>query len=467
MTLYIYNTLSRSKEKFIPQNSNAVKMYVCGPTVYDIPHIGNARSVVVYDVLYRVLRLLYGNDRVVYVRNITDIDDKIIYRAQELNTSISTLTTQSTAKFHADMSYLGCLPPNVEPKATEHIGVMIEIISSLLRRGHAYITDDGHVYFAVTSYKNYHLLSGRTFDSMVTNTREIKEQNKRHVADFVLWKPTDSTQEISEAVFDSPWGRGRPGWHIECSAMSYKFLGTSFDIHGGGADLIFPHHTNEIAQSRCAFPESDYARYWVHNGFLTVNGEKMSKSLGNFVTVDDLQKQNISGEVLRLMFISKHYRKPLDFSQKALHDAQSIVQYLYNAVNTVTAPNVEDEIKQELITSFTSALLDDLNTAKAITILLDIAKQVHQEDSIHEKRILIQTLIHAGNLMGILQPQYYVSKVDKNNSTSDINLLLDKRQQLKKQQNWQLADQIRAQLLEQGIILTDHADGTTSWKRAK
>ncbi|MCZ6919327.1 MAG: cysteine--tRNA ligase, partial [Rickettsia endosymbiont of Ixodes persulcatus] len=295
---HLYNTLTRTKELFSPQDQANVKMYVCGPTVYDNPHIGNSRSVAVYDLLYRILIKIFGSAAVKYVRNITDVDDKIIDRAELLGITINELTDKVTQEFHINMEYLGCKLPSIEPKATEHINIMIEIIERLIAKKHAYIADK-HVYFNVLSAPNYTELSNQNLEEMFAGVRVGNSKTKKHPQDFVLWKPA-KPNESANMNFESPWGLGRPGWHIECSAMSYKYLGENFDIHGGGADLIFPHHTNEIAQSRCAFPNSTYAKYWVHNGFLTVNGEKMSKSLGNFITVRDLMDKEISGEVIRL-----------------------------------------------------------------------------------------------------------------------------------------------------------------------
>ncbi|KJV54664.1 cysteine--tRNA ligase [Orientia chuto str. Dubai] len=469
MDLYIYNTLSRKKEKFVPLNNKAVKMYVCGPTVYDVPHIGNARSIVVYDLLYRVLSLLYGRQNITYVRNITDIDDKIINRAKELKISIFQLTHETTIKFHEDMLYLGCWNPTIEPKATDNIDVMINIISSLIQAGHAYETDDGHVYFDVKTFQEYNLLSHRTFDSMISNLEKNPEQKKKYFADFVLWKPASNNDDM---VFSSPWGKGRPGWHIECSAMSYKFLGENFDIHGGGADLIFPHHTNEIAQSKCAFPKSHHALYWVHNGFLTVRGEKMSKSLGNFITIRDLQKQNIPGAAIRLMFLSTHYRKPLDFNDKSLNDAKNTINYLYNTINDVMTVQHHDNYNQsnKFVIEFVNSLLDDLNSPKAIVCLLDIAKKIRQQSQY--KFALAQALLYAGNLLGILQHYQHAgnnNNIKYNNIIEEhkVDLLIAKRTQAKQAKNWHLADQIRSQLLSKGIILIDNANGTTSWKTTK
>lgn len=338
LMLQLYNTLSGKKEPFKPLKEDHVTMYVCGPTVYARPHIGNARSVVVYDVLFRLLSTLYP--QVTYVRNITDVDDKINAAAIERGISIQALTSEVTQWFHDDITALGCLPPTHEPRATEHIDGMIEMIEQLIDRGHAYVGSDGeHVLFDVTSYHNYGLLSGRKLEDQEAGARVAVESYKHHAGDFVLWKPADDEDDAS-SKFDSPWGVGRPGWHIECSVMSSRFLGNSFDIHGGGADLKFPHHENEIAQSCCANEGSVYARYWVHNGFLTVNGEKMSKSLGNFVTVRDLLDAGIKGEVIRLALLMSKYNEPLDWNSEKIRDAEKLLDKWYRIALDYPPPNL-------------------------------------------------------------------------------------------------------------------------------
>ncbi|MFN7610588.1 MAG: cysteine--tRNA ligase, partial [bacterium] len=325
MTLRLTNTLTRREEIFTPIDPAHVKMYVCGPTVYARPHLGTARSVVVYDMLYRLLRHEYGEVR--YVRNITDVDDKINAAATERGITIQALTAEVTAQFHADMEALGVLRPDVEPKATEHIAQMITLIETLIARGFAYEAQ-GHVLFDVQRDKDYGVLSRRSVEDMLAGARVEVAPYKKYAGDFVLWKPVSDKDDPS-SVFDSPWGKGRPGWHIECSAMSAAHLGREFDIHGGGADLMFPHHENEIAQSTCAHPESRYARFWVHNGFLTVNGEKMSKSLGNFITVHDLLQRGVKGEVIRFALMSTRYNEPLDWTEKLLGDAAKVMDRMY------------------------------------------------------------------------------------------------------------------------------------------
>ena len=361
MILTLHNTLTRRKEAFKPIDAKNVRMYVCGPTVYDRAHLGNARSVVAYDVLYRLLAHIYGKEHVTYMRNITDVDDKINAAAKANHEPISALTGRVEGWFHDDMAALNVLPPSREPHATQHIAHMVQLIEKLIAGGHAY-ESAGHVLFAVASYKEYGALSGRKLEELIAGARVEVGSYKKHPGDFVLWKPAETGDDAS-SVFDSPWGPGRPGWHIECSAMSTEYLGQDFDIHGGGADLMFPHHENEIAQSRCALPGSQFANYWVHNGFLTVNGEKMSKSLGNFVTVKDLLDKGVKGEVIRFALLSSKYNEPLDWNEKLVHDAKVTLDKLYRFVKDRPVPNEEP---QDI---FLDALKDDLNIPKALAIL--------------------------------------------------------------------------------------------------
>jgi cysteinyl-tRNA synthetase len=455
MKLKLYNTLSRKLEIFEPISKDIVKMYVCGPTVYDHPHIGNARSVVVYDVLYRMLTHIF-NAKVIYVRNITDVDDKIINKSKESGLSIQEITTKVEQDFHYAMNYLGCLQPSIEPRATEHIQEMIDIIQKLLDNGCAYISDN-HVYFKVSSSVDYTTLSGRNFDEMLEAVRIEKSVSKNDNMDFVLWKPAEESDPPS-ANFLSPWGVGRPGWHIECSAMSYKYLGADFDIHGGGADLIFPHHTNEIAQSTCAFKGSKFARFWIHNGFLTVNGQKMSKSLGNFITVKDLIEQNVKGDVIRLLLLSTSYRKPLDFSKKALDDASKMMDYWYRALQ-------ESDYDENIdISDIINDLYHDLNTPKVIAKLHSIAKLVFSDSA--NKKHHASRLYSGCKFVGFIN--YSTCEWFKN-SKEDISLeileKIEKRKVAKLAKNWTLADQIRQELLDEGVILEDAPDGLTYWKK--
>ncbi|AFB31048.1 MULTISPECIES: cysteine--tRNA ligase [spotted fever group] len=453
---HLYNTLSRTKEVFNPQDQANVKMYVCGPTVYDNPHIGNGRSGVVYDLLYRIVIKIFGEKTVKYVRNITNVDDKIIDRAELLGVTIDELTDKVTKEFHKNMAYLGCMLPSIEPKATKHTDVMIAIIERLIAKEHAYVADN-HVYFDVLSAPNYTELSNRSLEEMFEGVHVENSKTKKNPQDFVLWKPAKQN-ESANMNFESPWGLGRPGWHIECSAMSYKYLGENFDIHGGGADLIFPHHTNEIAQSRCAFPSSTYAKYWVHNGFLTVNGEKMSKSLGNFITIRDLMDKQIQGEVVRLFLLSSHYRRPLDYNDKAIEDAKKTLDYWYRAIENI---NVQ---KIDLPHDFMQSLLDDMNTPLAVKIINDYAKGVFISKTEEERQLNASAIITCANFIGLMNKtphEWFNSGVDE----LYINEFVNKRLEAKKQKNWLLADQIRNQLLEEKIILEDQPDGTTIWRK--
>jgi len=361
-TIRLHNTKTRRKEEFIPLDPENVRMYVCGPTVYDRAHLGNARPVVVFDVLYRLLRHVYGADHVTYVRNFTDVDDKINARAAATGRDIRAITDETIGWYHADMEALGTLRPDLEPRATEFIAPMVAMIADLIAKGHAYEAE-GHVLFAVESYADYGALSGRSIDDMIAGARVEVAPYKRNPMDFVLWKPShDQTPG-----WESPWGRGRPGWHIECSAMSYELLGASFDIHGGGNDLQFPHHENEIAQSACAHPEGDFARYWLHNEMLQVEGKKMSKSLGNFFTVRDLLDQGVPGEVIRFVMLGTHYGKPMDWTEKKRVEAEYHLGRWF-----AMAENVEPDLKS--LDYITLPLMDDLNTSEVIARLHGLAQ---------------------------------------------------------------------------------------------
>ena len=399
----LYNSLTASKQEFFPLEEDLVKMYVCGPTVYDRPHLGNARSIVIYDLLYRLLLQIYK--KVIYVRNITDVDDKINARAKELNIPISKLTENITDLFHQDILSLNTLIPDHEPLATNHIEDMVKIIEKLIAKNHAYIRDS-HVLFAVDSYHDYGKLSRRNLDQMIAGSRVEIASYKNNPLDFVLWKPAEIGDDES-TIFSSPWGKGRPGWHIECSAMSTKYLGENFDIHGGGADLQFPHHENEIAQSCCANPQSNYAKFWIHNGFLTVNGEKMSKSLKNFITVYDLLSQGISGIAIRLMLLTSHYRKPFDFNAKALSDAQKTIEKFKKIIDesfilfeSQLDPKQKFNLfcdKNFISNDIIESLCDDLNFSKTLAILHDLVKNVKNNSSdITPRKILISSLDFLG-----------------------------------------------------------------------
>lgn len=437
MSIRLSNTLTRTVEPFTPIDPAHVKMYVCGPTVYARPHIGNARSVVVYDVLARLLR--HDFPKLTFVRNITDVDDKINAAAIERGISIQTLTREVTDQFHADMAALGCEKPDIEPKATEHIAEMIAMIERLIDGGYAYAAD-GHVLFDVQKDPYYGQLSRRSVKDMLAGARVEVAPYKKYPGDFVLWKPASDKDDAS-SKFDSPWGVGRPGWHIECSAMSAAHLGHDFDIHGGGSDLMFPHHENEIAQSTCAHAGSHYARYWVHNGFLTVNGEKMSKSLSNFITVHDLLERGVKGEVIRFALLSTRYNEPLDWSDKLLADAQKVMDRLYRA-----APAHAGQVSGELL----DALRDNLNTPKALAILQTLEGE---------------TLLASAQFLGLLQQspaQWFQGEGD---DTVWIDAEIARRNDAKKARDFATSDAIRDALKAKGILLEDSATGT-HWRRA-
>jgi cysteinyl-tRNA synthetase len=464
--LKIYNTLTRKKEEFRPIDPANVRMYVCGPTVYDYAHIGNARPLIVFDVLFRLLRHLYGAEHVAYVRNITDVDDKINARAAERGISIRELTEETNKVFQEDVKALGCLEPTMQPRATEHVAQMIAIIERLIASGHAYAAD-GHVLFDVPSMPNYGRLSRRSLDEMIAGARVDVAPYKRGDMDFVLWKPSKE----NEPGWDSPWGRGRPGWHIECSAMSWAHLGETFDIHGGGIDLVFPHHENEIAQSCCAFDREVMANYWMHNGFLQVEGEKMSKSLGNFVTIHELLHtekfggRKWPGEVLRLAMLRTHYRQPIDWTVKALEEAELSLRKWGAEIGAVElegdgfgsgfgAPDGSGYGGGFAgIDTVLDALADDLNTPFALTIL----------HAIENKRELDIGL----KLLGI-DVQSYAEWVQSESTRSvdegAVFMLLTARNAARASKNWAESDRIRDELAAMGIALKDNKDGTTSWE---
>lgn len=457
MSLKIYNTMSARKEVFEPLVPDTVTMYVCGPTVYNLAHIGNARPVVVFDTLFRLLQTHY--DSIIYARNITDVDDKIIAAARDGKRSIESVTEEFTAKYREDMAQLNALAPTLEPCATHNIDAMIALTRTLIEKGHAY-ESQGHVLFAVESMPDYGKLSKRTLDDMLAGARVEVADYKRHPGDFVLWKPAPS----EDPGWDSPWGRGRPGWHLECSAMIRAHLGDTIDIHGGGRDLIFPHHENEIAQSRCAHG-GDYVRYWMHNAYLDIDGEKMSKSLGNFRTVRDLL-QNYRGEVLRFALLSAHYRSPLNFSPELLDQAQTTLDSLYSTLRDVQEIDIDMEVSLA-DEPFYHALNDDLNTPIAIAEVHALAKQLHKaaED---QKPALKARILAAGNLLGILEQdaQEWLQGAASGDAISavDIEALIEERQRAKLDKNYTRADEIREELLGQGVALEDSREGT-QWKR--
>ncbi len=459
MALALYNTLTRRKEAFQPLNPDHVGMYVCGPTVYDRAHIGNARPVIVFDVLYRLLGRLYP--KVTYVRNITDVDDKINQRAKDSGEPIEAITARTTRMFHDDIAALNALPPDIEPRATAHIAQMIQMIERLIAKGHAYEAE-GHVLFSVPSMADYGRLSGRSMDEMIAGARVEVAPYKKNAADFVLWKP--STPDLPG--WDSPWGRGRPGWHIECSAMSGQYLGTTFDIHGGGQDLVFPHHENEIAQSQCA-NGAPFARYWLHNGYLMVEGEKMSKSLGNFFTVRELLDQ-APGEAIRLCMLSTHYHQPFDWTAEGLKQARATLDRLYTALrNTADVPAAAVDAPPAV----TAALEDDLNTPLAIAHLHELVSALNKAATAAEKAQAKGALLAAADLLGILKqdPEAWFrwqpeGAAAAGLSDADIDALIQARADARKGRNFAEADRIRKELADNGVVLEDGAQGTT-WKR--
>ena len=459
MSLTIYNTSTRQKETFQPIEADRVKMYVCGPTVYNLVHIGNARPVVVFDTLFRLLQKEYSE--VTYARNITDIDDKIMNAARENGEAIKVLTDRYTQAFNEDMAALNTLPPSVTPFATDHIPQMIDMVQRLVDKGHAYAAE-GHVLFDVRSMKDYGSLSNRSLEDMLDGARVEVADYKRYAGDFVLWKPSAD----DEPGWESPWGYGRPGWHLECSAMIETHLGDTIDIHGGGRDLIFPHHENEIAQSCCAHDGKEYVRYWMHNGYININGEKMSKSLGNFRTVRDLLSQ-FDGEVIRFALLSAQYRSELDFSADLLNQSKSALDTLYGFLRDQKETVVSSDIDIKA-SDFYKALLDDLNTPMAISELHRIAKSMGQlrgEELAQAKGLLLQ----AADLLGILQQSpdvWFTQSVDDDAISADeVEALIAERIQAKADKNYARSDEIRDGLKEQGVILEDSKEGTT-WRRA-
>ncbi|HEY5644971.1 MAG TPA: cysteine--tRNA ligase [Pseudomonadales bacterium] len=462
MDVYLYNTLSGKKEKFEPLDRNRVTMYVCGPTVYDYVHIGNGRPAVVFDVLVRLLRVLYPE--VVYVRNITDIDDKINRAAQENGEPISALAERFTAAYEEDLNALGVLEPTEVPRATHHIREIIRMIERLIDRGHAYEAE-GHVLFHVPSDPDYGSLSRRSLEDMVDGARVEVAPYKRDPKDFVLWKP--STPELPG--WDSPWGRGRPGWHIECSAMIEKHLGNVIDIHGGGSDLTFPHHENEAAQSRCAHGSREYVRYWLHNGMLTLGQEKMSKSLGNVVTIRDLRGRH-PGEVLRYALLSAQYRSPLAWSEDLLKQHKASLDRLYGALEETgneTANAFARLPADRYPSAVLDAMVDDLNTPEALAALHQLAGEIHRTTDEGTRRALRAQLLAGGWLLGLLtQPPQQYFQAQSRLDPAHIEARIAARNEARARQDYAGADAIRDELLAQGIELEDTREGTR-WKAAQ
>jgi cysteinyl-tRNA synthetase len=467
MALKLYDTLTREKREFVPIDPANVRMYVCGPTVYDFAHIGNARPVIVFDVLFRLLRHLYGPEHVTYVRNITDVDDKINARAAERGVPIRQLTEETYANFKADVAALGCLEPTVEPRATEYVANpaapvdMIRLIERLIANGNAYAAE-GHVLFSVATMPDYGRLSKRSLDEMVAGARVEVAPYKRDPMDFVLWKP--SSPELPG--WDSPWGRGRPGWHIECSAMSAALLGETFDIHGGGIDLVFPHHENEIAQSRCAFHTPVMANFWIHNGFLQVEGEKMAKSAGNFVTIRELL-QDWPGEAVRLNMLRTHYRQPIDWTEKGLDESSKVLDRWYDTIGDIDA--------SEPSSGALEALADDINTPSLIAELHRLAHPALAGLMMAGVTLAGQepapaTLKASANLLGLLthtaSKWRTIRKPQTDVDEGKVDNLVSARNAARKDKNFAEADRIRDELAAMGVVLKDTKDGTT-WEIAR
>ena len=447
--IFLTNNLSNKKEKFVPIDKKKIGMYVCGPTVYDDPHIGNARPLVIFDILFRVLKCKYGNQSVNYIRNITDIDDKIIQASQDKKISVSEITKKVTKNFHDDCIFLNCQKPTEEPKATDNINLMIDMINELLKKNFAY-KKNGHVYFEVNKFKEYGKLSNKKLEDLIAGSRVEISENKKNPEDFVLWKPSNE----SEPSWKSPWGQGRPGWHLECSAMSKRFLGNELDIHGGGIDLLFPHHENEIAQSRCANDTKVFANYWVHNAFITISNEKMAKSQGNILKINDF-KEKVSGQILRFALMSAHYKQPLDWNDKLLNECKNTIDKWYQIYLSLKTPL---KIPNEMLLP----LYDDLNTPGYISNLhnlFDKAKNGNEND----KKIFIS----ACNFVGLLnetKDQWLEFKKKKSLiSEQDIIKKIDLRNKARENKDYKEADRIRNELLDKGVLIEDK-DGKTIWK---
>ena len=443
--IFLTNNLTNKKEKFIPINKNSIGVYVCGPTVYDDPHIGNARPLVVFDILFKILKSKFSS--VTYVRNITDVDDKIIKSSNEKNISITDLTKKVIKSFHEDCKYLNCENPSQEPKATEHIDLMIEMISQLIKKGFAY-ENNKHVYFEVKKFNDYGKLSNKKIEELVAGSRVEVSDNKKNSEDFVLWKPSLE----NEPSWDSPWGLGRPGWHLECSAMSKKFLGNEFDIHGGGIDLIFPHHENEIAQSRCANNTKIFANYWLHNAFITISNEKMAKSQGNILKIKDF-KNKVSGQVLRLALISAHYKQPLDWNDKLIEDCQSTINKWYN----VYLPSKKD-LNEEIL----QPLYDDINTPGYIANLHKLYEKAIKGND-EDKQIFNSACNFIGLLDETKEDWLNYKKIKVNISEEEILNKIELRNKARNNKDYKEADNIRDYLLDKGVLIEDK-DGKTIWK---
>ena len=447
--IYLTNNLKNKKEKFIPIKKEKIGMYVCGPTVYDNPHIGNARPLVIFDILFKVLKSKYGNSSVNYVRNITDVDDKIIKSSKEKNISILELTSDIIKDFNDDCKYLNLDEPSQQPKATDHINLMIEMISALLKKNFAY-EKNGHVYFEVSKFEDYGKLSNKKLEDLIAGSRIEVSENKKNNKDFVLWKPSSGNEQF----WDSPWGKGRPGWHLECSAMSKKYLGDIFDIHGGGIDLLFPHHENEIAQSRCANNTKSFANYWIHNAFITMSNEKMAKSTGNTLRIKDF-KENIDGQVLKLALMSAHYKQPLDWNEKLLNNCQNTIEKWYEVYLSI---DQKITLNQDIL----SPLYDDLNTPGYIANLHQLYEKALKGND-NDKKLFVL----ACNFIGILNKtkEEWLSIKKKKLLISEAEILkkIELRNKARENKDYKKADKIRNELLDKGVLIEDK-DGKTIWK---
>ncbi len=477
MSLKIYNTLTGKKEPFVPIEKDTVKMYVCGPTVYDTSHIGHARSVVVFDMIFRWLtRIGYA---VTYVRNFTDVDDKIIKKSNETGEACSAITEKYIDEFHNEMDALNVLRPTMEPKATEHIGHIIEFVKKLIDKGKAYAVDDGNVYFSIDAFEHYGRLSGRNPEDMRAGARIAVEEKKKNPLDFTLWKPA----KPGEPFWESPWGNGRPGWHIECSAMSHEYLGEGFDIHGGGKDLIFPHHENEIAQSEALFG-TPFVKYWIHNGFVDINNEKMSKSLGNFTMIKDVLAR-YSPEVIRMFLLSNHYRSPIDYSEQSMYEVSMGLDRIYGFLERLENQGIQPEGTGNgpLWQAFADAMNDDFNSARALAAIFEIVKKGNKmldqasgrpDTTVLTELTQIRTdMADIAGILGIfleIPSEWFAAKKDKGMADmtvtpEQVEALIAERAQARKDRNFARADEIRDQLQEMNIVLEDGAAGTT-WRFA-
>ena len=456
--MHLFNTLTKKKEEFKPISQDSVKMYVCGPTVYNHPHIGNARPPVVFDILARLLERKFN---LTYVRNITDVDDKINDEAKRRGISIEKLTTQYIDIYRKDMAALGVRSPSIEPKVTDHIELIIDFIEQLKSKDFAYESDN-HVYFDISKYGEYGKLSGRNIDELISGARVEVSKNKKNPGDFVLWKPSDK----DTVGWSSPWGYGRPGWHIECSVMAYQHLGETIDIHGGGSDLIFPHHENEIAQSECGLSIKRFANYWLHNGLINVKSEKMSKSLGNVLLVSNLLNE-ANGEVIRMALIGTHYRQPLDWTDSILEESKDKLDRMYDALLKFETDIQPDEAKvDQICKKFFKALEDDLNTPKALAEVFAIVKQLNSQGNDADRVALIAAIKKCGDFLGILSyspKQWFQENNNLKLTEEEILKLLELRNIARSKKDFAESDRIRDDLLSQGISIEDTKEGTI-WK---